>query len=147
MAPLFHSRTALWFRAREISDQLAQRLHILAPFVEIGDAPESSYQPDLILVGRQYQAMEERSLILSLIHEMAHHLERERYFLLTTHRRLAEPREFLGDLPNLRDYHGEAFCKALLDVVRAWYGNPRQHDWAHENAWVYTWALGQGYAH
>jgi hypothetical protein len=144
---MFHSRTALWFRAREISDQLAQRLRVLAPFVEISDAPESSYQPDLIWVGKQYQGMEEAFLLTSLMHEMAHHLERERYFLLTTQERLAEPREFLGDLPDLRAYHGEAFCQALLDVVRAWYGTPRQHDWVHENAAVYAWALRQGYAH
>ena len=146
MSSTFHSRTALWFRAREISDQLALSLHILAPFVEIGDAAESSYQPDLIRVGRQYQGMEETFLLQSLLHEMAHHLERERYFLLTSHERLAAPRAFLGDLPNLRADHGEAFCKALLEVVRAWYGNPRHHDWAHERASVHAWAVSQGYA-
>ncbi len=91
--------------------------------------------------------MEERFLIISLLHEMAHHLERERYFLPTTHDRVAEPRESLGDLPDLRADHGEAFCKALLEVVRAWYGNPRHHDWRLEDTSVYVWALSQGYAY
>ena len=91
--------------------------------------------------------MEEGFLIVSLLHEMARHLQCERYFLPTVHERLATPRQFLGDLPDLRADHGEAFRHALLDVIQAWYGNPRHHDWAHEQTSVYALAVNQWYAH
>ena len=144
---MFRSRTALWFRAREISDQLALRLRLPPPMVEIGKASESGYQPNLILVGKMYQALEETFLVETLVHEMAHHLARERYFRLGVRDRIARRRDAPDDLQSGASSHGEVYCQALAEVARAWYGEPQNHNWAREHTPVYAWAVTQGYAH
>jgi hypothetical protein len=142
---LFSSPAALWRCAREIIDQLAVRLDVLAPGVDISDGPTNSYRSNVIVVSRTCQEMSEAALAEALLHEMAHHLVMRRHFRLSAAECLELDDGFLPDQLDLPLFHGTAFCRALADAAAAWYGDAKDYRWAREDHSVRLWAEQHGY--
>ncbi len=95
----------------------------------------------------QYLYRTDAEVVTAVIHEMAHFLEKWWYFQLSFEERGRRPKgEFFNNETTELWFHSDMFQRALAKAATAWYGDPKQYNWAHEDGATYAWAIGHGLA-